>query len=269
MNLKGAAVVFSKEDFDDIGNYKKLLEKVRKWLNHCYGNDADVVVLPALLGCLHGDGDRYVEDILGLSQNFKGLAICPGSFYEKSSGCIYHSSCIVENGKIIMRQRQIYLAKWEKKAGLSRGTELNYAFIKGLKTAVIISTDLFYPQVSRLAAMSGAELVLAPAAVKGGRSFSRQLSGLWQNVQQNLFFGIESGIKGCFNGGDFCSLSIIHGPLELTEEENGFLALEGTEEKNPVIAAELDNEKRKQAVKKFNTLAQLNIELYKDAPFFR
>jgi predicted amidohydrolase len=266
--LKGAAVVFNEADFSEAGTYKKLLEKIHQWLDSCEENSVDVIVFPALLGCLYGDGQRYMDDILRVSLKHKGISICPGSYYEKDTDGTYHSSCLIAGGCVILRQRQIYLAKWEKSLGLSRGTGLNYVYIGDLKTAIMVSTDLFYPQVSRMAAMSGAELVLAPAAVKSGRNLSRQLSGLWQNVQQNLFFGVESGFKGYFAGSDFYSRSIIHGPLELTEKENGFLALEDSADKNYLITSEFDNEKRKQAVKKFNTLAQLNIELYKDSPFF-
>lgn len=112
--------------------------------------------------------------------------------------------------------------------------------------------------------MSGVELVLAPTAVKGSGNMSRQLAGLWQNVQANLFFGIESSFNGSFKGHDFQGSSIIHAPLDMTAGEDGFLALEGENREGAIITAELDNEKRKEAVRKFNTLAQLNIEAYKD-----
>jgi len=142
--------------------------------------------------------------------------------------------------------------------------ELNSISVGGMKLGIIISTDIFYPQVSRALAMSGVELVLSPVAIKGTVNMSRQLSGLWQNVQANLFFGIESGFKGSFNGCEFHSRSIIHAPLEMTGKEDGFMAFEGNAQGTPVVAAELDSEKRKEAVSKFNTLAQLNIEAYKD-----
>lgn len=265
--MKAAAAVFYEEDFAEISTYEKLLEKADSWFNCCGENSVDVIVLPALMGCLYSDGERYIDNILRLSLNYRELAICPGSFYEKMADCTYHSSCIITDGRVVLRQRQIYLAKWEKGMKLSRGAELNYVSLKGLKTAIIISTDLFYPQVSRTAAMSGAELILAPAAIKGGRNFSRQLSGLWQNVQQNLFFGIESGFKGSFDGNEFYSRSIIHGPLELTERDNGLLSFENKGKRSPAVCAELDNDKRKLAVERFDTLSQLNVELYKDMTF--
>ncbi|HCJ56562.1 MAG TPA: nitrilase, partial [Clostridiaceae bacterium] len=83
-------------------------------------------------------------------------------------------------------------------------------------------------------------------------------------VQQNLFFGVESGFKGRVFDSDFYSRSIIHGPLEMTNRENGFIKFESNNYSDNIITAELDNEKRKEAVKKFDTLRSLNTDLYKD-----
>ena len=262
--MKAASVVFKKDDCLELTSYEKLMEKAEKWLKLCYEQGICVVVFPALIGCLFDDGAIYVKDIAKMSSSFKGMAICPGSYYEMDTGNKYHSSCVIMDGNIVMKQRQLYLAQWEKGLGLSRGIEINSISIEGIRLGIMISTDAFYPQVSRAFAMSGVELVLTPIAIKGSANMSRQLSGLWQNVQANLFFGLESGFKGSFKGYDFHSNSIIHAPLEMTADDDGFLALEGKSRDGAIITAELDNEKRKEAVERFNTLEQLNIEAYKD-----
>ncbi|HYF81628.1 MAG TPA: carbon-nitrogen hydrolase family protein [Clostridia bacterium] len=262
--MNAASIVFNNDDYLELTSYEQLAGKVAGWLQLCCEHKIDMVVLPALLGCLFDNGERYINDIIELSNAYKGMAICPGSYFEADYADTYHSSCIIMEGEKIMEQRQIYLAKWEKGLGLSRGTELNSISLRGLKLGIIISTDVFYPQVSRALAMSGVKLVLAPTAIIGSRNMSRQLAGLWQNVQANLFFGMESSFNGSFKGHDFHGSSIIHAPLDMTAGEDGFLALEGKSQKCAIITAELDNEKRKEAVRKFNTLGQLNIEAYKD-----
>lgn len=262
--MKVAAAVFKKEEHRLLTSYKRLAGKVSSLLELSYGQGVNIVVLPALLGCIFENDEKYLEDILGLSDKYKGMAICPGSFFEREKGCTYHSSCIMLDGNIIARQRQIYLAKWEQGIGLARGKELTCTHVSGMKVCIIISTDVFYPQVSRAAAMSGAELVLSPVAILGTGNRYRQLSGLWQNTQANLFFGIESGFKGSFGGLEFNSLSMVHAPLDMTEREDGFMDAEGNARDASIITAVLDNEKRKEAVKKFNTFAQLNFEAYRD-----
>ena len=261
--MKVASIVFN-NDCLALTSYERLAEKTDSWLELCHRQEIKIVVLPALLGCLFENGKRYVHDVTELSKAYKGMAICPGSYYEADSENTYHSSCIIIDGNIIMEQRQIYLAKWEKELGLTRGSKLNSISLGGMKVGIIIATDVFYPQVSRALAMSGVELVLAPTAIIGSGNMSRQLAGLWQNVQANLFFGIESSFKGNFKGHGFRGSSIIHAPLDMTKEEDGYLALEGESREETIIAAELSNEMRKQAVRKFDTLAQLNIEAYKD-----
>lgn len=262
--MKAAAVVFKKDDYIELESYDRLLYKAESLLRLCQERNINVVVFPALIGCLFNDGERYINDIIEFSNIYKGMAICPGSYYEREAGRTYHSSCIIMDGNIIMQQRQLYLAKWEKDLGLSRGIRLNSISILGMKLGIMISTDAFYPQVSRAFAMSGVELVLTPIAIKGSQNMSRQLAGLWQNVQANLFFGIESSFNGTFNGYDFQSTSIIHAPLEMTFNEDGFLAREEKDREDSIITAELDNKKRKEAVNMFNTLAKLNTEAYKD-----
>lgn len=257
--MRVGAVVVKNEDFDFITK-DEILNKILLILIKALDERLDIIVFPGLFGCPFENDRDYIEKILRMSINFKNIAICPGSYFEKSEGKVYHSSCIIQNGRILLRQRQLYLSRWERDLKLSRGENIGFADIKGFKTAILISTDTFYPQVSRYVAMSKADLVLSPVAIYG-KILSYQLSALWQNVQQNLFFGVESGFKGKFDGKDFYSLSIIHAPLEMTERENGILEIERNNYSS-IITAELDNEKRIKAVDKFNVLDKLNKKLY-------
>ncbi|QCX33240.1 carbon-nitrogen hydrolase family protein [Caloramator sp. E03] len=260
--MKVGAVIVKKDGFNFSISKDELLNKILLILIKSYKEGLDVIVFPGLFGCLFENDRDYIEKILRMSINFKNIAICPGSYFENAENKTYHSSCIIQNGRILLRQRQLYLAKWEKDLGLSRGENISFVNLKGFKIALLISTDTFYPQVSRYIAMSGADLVLSPVSIYG-KTFSYQMSALWQNVQQNLFFGVESGLKGNFDGKDFYSLSIIHAPLEMTERENGILEIERNNYSS-IIMAQLDNEKRKEAIKKFNVLSHLNTKLYED-----
>jgi predicted amidohydrolase len=261
--MKAASIVMSSRDCQEITDYSRLAGKLEGWIRLCHEQDADIAVLPALLGCLFDDPETYLRDIISLSNKYKEMAICPGSWYEKEKGSTYHTSGIIFNGQVILKQRQLYLAKWEKELGLCRGSELDRISFRGLKLGILLSTDVFYPQVSRALAMSGAELVIAPTAVKGSGSMSRQLSGLWQNVQGNLFFGVESSFKGSFKGLEFRGASLIAAPLDMTGAEDGFLAQESEGMDSGIIIAELDNEKRQKAAKAFNTLGRLNRDAYR------
>ena len=70
---------------------------------------------------------------------------------------------------------------------------------------------------------------------RGENNWALQVSGMWQEVQQNQFFAVESGF-------------------------NGFLAR--SKGQQGLIIAELDNKKRKKVISKFDVLSQLNREFY-------
>lgn len=261
--MKAASVVVREGEMKEIDSPKKFLYKINSWFDVCAENGVNIVVLPALLGCLwdfDGKYEKYIDGMRVLSSKYSGIYVCPGSFWERVGDRIYHSSCILFNGDIKLFQRQIYLARWEREYNLSRGNALNITEIDGFKVGIVLSTDVFYPQVSRHLALSGVEIVLSPVAIKGSKNFAMQVSGLWQNVQQNLFFAVESGFKGEYMGHNFYSESAIHAPLEMTKNKDGFLVREND---SSVIVSELDNSVRKKAILKFDVLSQLNTEFYR------
>lgn len=262
--MKVASIIFKERQFNLFQDRQYFKTRIKEWLDCCIEGGTNIVVFPGLIGYIYGNYERYLEHVLDISLQYKDLYICTGSYFETDKDETYHSSSIITNGRICLSQRQLYLAKWEKKLGLSRGYEIQFTEINGLKTAILLTADMFYPQVSRYLAMSKVDLVLAPSAIKDGRNMALQISGLWQNVQQNLFFAVESGFKGELFDCKFFSRSAIYGPLEMTDKDNGFIRLEKNDNEVEILTAQLDNEKRMAAIKKFDTLKQLNIDLYKD-----
>jgi predicted amidohydrolase len=260
--MKVASVVLKKDVVYKLKSQKDWIYWYKDIIEECCLEKIDIVVFPALLGEVGDFRGDFVETMKDLSSKYRNIAICPGSFFEKKDNEIFHSSFLAMGGDVILFQRQLYLSKWEKFLGLSRGSDLEIAEVKGFKVSIILPTDWFYPQVPRYAALKGVNLALAPMAIKGSRNFARQIAGVWQNVQQNLFFAVESGFKGTFEGIEFFSESAIHAPLEMTPEEDGFLTKEGSD--GDLIWAELLEDKRQEAILKFDVLKQLNPEAYKN-----
>ncbi len=129
----------------------------------------------------------------------------------------------------------------------------------------------------------GAHIVLSPVGFVGNKNIWLQVSGVWQKAQLNHFFAVESGfngelgktqsrqeyktqggkkqVEGAFSGSmGLWGESIIHAPLPMTPKEDGIL--QRTYGKKGFIISDLDLKKRKQALKEFNALAQLNPEFY-------
>lgn len=281
--MKAASVEWQKGDWKRIDKPKDLINKIKEYLEKAMKEKVDIIVFPGFTGCFFqqlscpynislknlikkADSKEYIEQVKEISQNYQ-MAICPGSYWQKDKNNIYHESCLIINGEVELKQRQIYLAHWERELGVSRGIKIELKEIKDWKLALIISTDVFYPQVSRMAALRGADIVLSPAGFIGEKNQALPLSGMWQEVQQNQFFAVESGFNGFLGEQNFWGESVIYGPLEMTEKGDGYLARSGGEQN--LIITELNNGKRKKAISKFDVLSQLNQEFYQQMKMFR
>jgi predicted amidohydrolase len=280
--MKAASVEWSKSEWKKIDKPKILVHKIKEYLEKVIKEQVDIIVFPGFTGCFYqqlscpdrsmrslikeADSGEYIEQIKELSREYN-IAICPGSYWQKEKNNIYHESSLIINGEARLKQRQIYLARWERELGFSRGTKIGLKEIKDWKLALIISTDVFYPQVSRMAALKGADIVLSPIGFIGENNRALQVSGMWQEVQQNQFFAVESGFNGFLEEQSFWGESVIYAPLEMTEKENGFLTrIKG---KQSLIITQLDNKKRRKAISKFDVLSQLNREFYRQMKMFR
>lgn len=280
--MKAASVEWQKSEWKRIDKPKTLIGKIKEYLEKAMKEQVDIIVFPGFTGCFfqqlscpdrsimnlidEADSREYIEQVKELSQNYK-IAICPGSYWQKEKNNIYHESCLIINGEVQLKQRQIYLARWERELGFSRGVKIELKEIKDWKLALIISTDVFYPQVSRMAALKGADIVLSPVGFIGEKNQVLQVSGLWQEVQQNQFFAVESGFNGFLGERIFWGESVIYAPLEMTEKEDGYLKRSSGQQSLTIV--QLDNKKRRKAISKFDVLSQLNREFYQQMKMFR
>lgn len=280
--MKVASVEWKKSEWKKIDKPKSLIGKIKEYLEKAIKEEVDIIVFPGFTGCFYqqlnypnknlqalikvADSTEYIEQVKELSREYK-VAICPGSCWQKEKSSTYYESCLITKGEVRLKQRQIYLARWERELGFSRGTKIELKEIKDWKVALIISTDVFYPQVSRIVALKGADIVLSPVGFTGEKNRALQVSGMWQEVQQNQFFALESGFNGFLGEQSFWGESVIYAPLEMTEEGDGYL--ERSNGQQSLIIAELDNKKRRKAISKFDVLSQLNREFYQQMKMFR
>jgi len=280
--MKVASVEWQKSEWKRIDKPEALVHQIKECLEKAIKEQVDIIVFPGFMGCFfqqlrypdrsiksiinEADSREYIEQVKELSRKYK-IAICPGSYWQKEKSNIYHESILIINGEVQLKQRQIYLARWERELEFSRGTKIELKEIKDWKVALIISTDVFYPQVSRMIALRGADIVLSPVGFIGENNPALQISGMWQEVQQNQFFAVESGFNGFLGERNFWGESMIHAPLAMTRRENGFLARSRGQQS--LIIAELNNKKRRKAISKFDVLSQLNREFYQQMKMFR
>ncbi|MCW3489463.1 carbon-nitrogen hydrolase family protein [Dethiobacter alkaliphilus] len=200
------------------------------YLAYLYGELADMHGLDEATRKFINLPQSWHDDITALQQTIaRDLKawLVPGTTFVRSNGRTYHQSCLISpQGEIIGRQHQAFLSRREQRWGLSRGDDLHVFKAGNYTVGIIIGTDAWYPETGRILALKGADLICHPGAMPAGDNRWRQLAAMWQQVQQNQFFCVESQLNSMIAGEDFAAASQIHAPCEMTEGFTGILAKE-------------------------------------------
>src|SRR5690625_661276 len=112
--MKVATVVWNENIYAD-----NVIDFMQSILFEANEKDNQVIVFPGLLLEVYMNNYKFLNEVTHFSKNVPNLLICPGSYYEQTNRKKYHSSCLIHNGEILLKQRQIYLSKWERNDGLS------------------------------------------------------------------------------------------------------------------------------------------------------
>ncbi len=190
------------------------------------------------------------------------LYLAAGTTIEEESGRFFHTAYLFgPHGKICGRQRQTHLSREERALGLSRGEELCLFELEGLKTGLIVGTDAHHPEVGRILALEGADLVIHCGALAAGPESAAQPAGIWAQVQQNQFWAVEAQLGANCCGRTFSSRCAVIGPCEVTPDLSGYLDRETAEK--PYAAAELVEVDRLRIKKDYPLLGLLHPEAYR------
>lgn len=202
-----------------------------------------------------------------------GIYLVAGTTVEEEGGLFYQTAyCFGPRGELCGKQRQTHLSREERALGLSRGEELCFVDLVGLKMGLIVGTDARHPEVGRILALKGAGLVAHTGALTEGLERKAQPAGIWAQVQQNQFWAVEAQLRGTFFDRSFQGQCAIIGPCEVTPGRTGYLAR--TNDEDPVAIAELVEADRQEIQKDYPLLQLLqpkafeglSPELYKSLP---
>ncbi len=206
--------------------------------------------------------DKYIVTQKQLALNLSCYLV-PGSLIINKNDRLFMSSFLLSpKGEVLGQQDQLYLSQDEKKLGLSRGDDVKVFTLDSQKLGIIIGTDAWYPEIGRILALKGVDIVCHCGVLPASYNIWRQIAGMWQQVQQNQFFCIESQLVTSIAGKSFKGLSILHGPCEITPGKKGIIA-HGGFSRYPV-EADLDIEQRTEFIKTYPLLKLLNPSAYEN-----
>jgi predicted amidohydrolase len=222
----------------------------------------------------------YVDTFGKLAQE-SGIIIVGGSLYVRDyeTDTLRHRAHVFGiDGCILGYQDKLNLAPDEQE-WVVPGTDLAILDAPFGRFGLLIGQDLLYPELARLVAVQGADLLVGIAAMPGAAQAQVIRSALALRAEENQIFTAASFLLGPNYLGqvsreDYLGQSAILAPASLTNKGSGVLTQVGTNRAESLIAAELDYEqlRRLWRTSDFRPRQQMNLgnlglvlaEMYRD-----
>lgn len=210
------------------------------------------------------DFNEFLDFFTDLSKKH-GIYTVPGTMLLPARDGITNTSYLISPaGKILGTQSQTHLNRDERGCGFVCGEDLRVFATSLGDLGFAICEDAWYPEVMRILTLKGARIIIAPTAVPKPYSMWHQVRGMWQNIQQNQVFGIESCLVGFLGGVEFEGRSAIYAPCDMTPEDTGMLEQAKAPHMEDVFTHDLDFDKLKETIVGFDIFSRFNIPLYKE-----
>lgn len=203
---------------------------------------------------------EYLELHGHLSKKLQ-IYLAAGTVIEKEKDRYYQSIyCFNPGGQVCCLQRQTHLTSFERDLHLSRGESLDLFQVENFLLGLVAGNDARHPEVGRIMALQGADLLLHCGALEGNQTCWLQTAAMWAQVQQNQVYAVEAHLSTTVAGSSFGAALTIVAPCEITFGQCGYLTRGNPD--SPRVWAKLD---RKALIKVRNDnplLKLLNPEAY-------
>jgi len=185
--------------------------------------------------------------ILGRLAREYGTALVAGSLYlhDAETDTVRNRVYLLDqDGEVLGYQDKLNLSPDERTLA-APGTALTAFQTRFGRVGVLIGRDAMYPELARLLAMQGAELLIGVAATPGSAQAATLRSALALRAEENQVFAAASFLLGpnhlgLDDGEDYFGQSALLAPISLTARGDGLLVQAGTDRTEGLIAAELD-----------------------------
>jgi predicted amidohydrolase len=187
--------------------------------------------------------EAYFEMFGRLAREF-GTAILAGSLYlyDEETQTVKNRAYLFDvDGESLGYQDKLNLAPDEEELA-TPGTDLAVFSTRHGRVGVLIGRDALYPELARLLAVKGADLLIGISASPGVAQANVIRSALALRAEENQVFTASSSLLGPNHLGresleDFYGQSALLAPISLTARGDGVLVQVGTNRTEGLIAA--------------------------------
>ena len=260
------------------------IEKAKKIINSAAADGANIILLQELFQspyfCI-----QYDEKIFKLAQTFEDSTlikemsefckklniVLPVSYFEKSNNAYFNSIAVIDSdGSVLGNYRKShipdgagYLEKYYFNPGNSGFKVWNTKFGK---IGIGICWDQWFPEVARILALKGADILFYPTAIGDEPRSKYDSSGAWQRVMQghaaaNIVPVVASNrigfeeVQGQTNG--FYGKSFIC-------DHTGLILKEASRDKEEILIAEINTEENHLFRRNWGLFRDRRIDLYNE-----
>lgn len=172
-SLRVAAVSMNSE----LGKRAETLRRIEQYCERAVAERAELVVFPELV--VHGHctpntwelaepvpAGESVETLCGLARRF-GIFLSAG-LSEKEHDIVYNTQVLVGPAGYIGKQRKLHMSR-DESFFYKGGREISVFDLGKCKVGMVICYDNQFPEVCRIVALRGADVILMPHAAREGR----------------------------------------------------------------------------------------------------
>lgn len=171
--IRVAAVSMNSE----LGKRAETLRRMEQFCEAAAAERVELVVFPELV--VHGhctpntwevaervpEGES-IEALCGMAKK-SGLILCAG-MSEKENDIVYNTQVLVGPGGYIGKQRKLHMSR-DESFFYKGGREIRVFDLGKCKVGIVICYDNQFPEIARIVALRGADVILMPHAAREGR----------------------------------------------------------------------------------------------------
>lgn len=187
----------------------------------------------------------YTELFGGLAREFGMTIVAPSAYLPDPLDGIIRNMAVVfaSDGARLGYQTKVLLPP-EDEDLVQAGSAWDVIPTEVGALGVVLGSDVLYPEVGRLLAYQGAEILVVLGASPSVELYQKLRTGTLARMQDNQLFGIVSFLVGdnelSVAHEPMIGRSAIFAPQELTPRRNGILVEMGNQRSEGVLTAELD-----------------------------